>query len=565
MSSYAYSGYLWPSFVAVVLVATLAWYGWRHRKVPGALPLAAACLFAVAWSIGSLLEGAAVDPSTKIVWLKFVTVWQLPVVTAATYFVLHYAGRGRWLTRRSLMLFALPPVLLAGVIVSNYQHLMWSRLSFVAGTIHPTLGPGGKAGLTYSYFLLLFNIGILVWLFARSPRHRPPVALMVLGQVGGRVLFQFGVLDFGLPRQWDPDPLVIVLMFGLYAVALFRFHAFDPIPVARTAAIEQMQDGMVVLDLQGQIVDANPGAERALGESAALLRGRRPAEVLPMLDPGAAASSDSAAESALELGSGAQARHYRVGARTLKDKHGALGRLLLLHDVTEERKAQARVLEQERVVATLQERERLARELHDGVGQVLGYLSMQAQTARKRLHDGDAEKADSLLARLADVAQHAHVDVRESILALTAASSEGWSFLPTLETYLRDFQEQYGVQTELSVTDDVSEECFGPYAAVQLLRVIQEALTNARRHGAADRVCIEVGRNDGQVCITVADDGRGFDPSRLELDPSHHFGLVFMRERMAQIEGGVTIESGPGVGTSVRLEAPVRSEGKAEE
>ena len=114
------------------------------------------------------------------------------------------------------------------------------------------------------------------------------------------------------------------------------------------------------------------------------------------------------------------------------------------------------------MVATLQERERLARELHDGVGQVLGYLSMQAQTARKRLHDGDAEKADSLLARLADVAQHAHVDVRESILALTAASSEGWSFLPTLEHYLRDFQEQYGVQTELSVTDDVSEECFGP-------------------------------------------------------------------------------------------------------
>ena len=90
------------------------------------------------------------------------------------------------------------------------------------------------------------------------------------------------------------------------------------------------------------------------------------------------------------------------------------------------------MLEQQRVVATLQERERLARELHDSVGQVLGYLSLQAQTARKRLQDGDGEKAESLLGRLTDVAQHAHADVRESILALKAASSEDWSLLPTL-------------------------------------------------------------------------------------------------------------------------------------
>jgi signal transduction histidine kinase len=536
MSSYAYSGYLWPSFLAVVLVATLAWYGWRHREVPGALPLAAACLFAVAWSIGSLLESAAVDPSTKIVWLKFVTVWQLPVVTAATCFVLQYAGLSRWLTRRSLMLLAIPPLLLAGMILSNYQHLMWSRFSFVAGTIHPTLGPAGDAGLTYSFLLSLFNIGILVWLFARSPRHRVPVGLLVLALVGGRILFLFGVLDFALPRQWDPDPLVIVLMFGLYAVALFRFHLFDLTPTARTAALKEMQEGMLVLDLQDRIVDANPAAERTFGEMVAGLRGRKAEEVLPLgACLGEVAGGDSDPDSELELGTGAQARHYRVGVRTLMDKHGSLGRLLLLHDVTEERKAQARVIEQERVVATLQERERLARELHDGVGQVLGYLSMQAQTARKRLHDGDDEKADSLLARLADVAQHAHVDVRESILALKAASSEDWSFLPTLDTYLRDFQDQYGIQTKLSVADDVSEGCFGPYAAVQLLRVIQEALTNARRHGTAGRVCIEVGRDDGQVCINVADDGRGFDPSRVELDASHHFGLVFMRERMAQI------------------------------
>ena len=73
MNAYAYSSDLWPSFVSTALIAALAWYGWRHRNVPGALPLAIACLFAVAWSVGSMLQTAAVDPGTKIFWLRFVT------------------------------------------------------------------------------------------------------------------------------------------------------------------------------------------------------------------------------------------------------------------------------------------------------------------------------------------------------------------------------------------------------------------------------------------------------------------------------------------------------------
>ena len=214
-------------------------------------------------------------------------------------------------------------------------------------------------------------------------------------------------------------------------------------------------------------------------------------------------------------------------------------------------------------MATLQERERLARELHDSVGQVLGYLSMQAQTIRKRLRDGDGEMADGLLARLTDVAQHAHEDVRESILALKAASSEDWSFLPTLGRYLEDFRAQYGMATELLVADGVSEETFTPQAGVQLLRVIQEALNNARRHAGPCRVCMSIERQGDQACIRVTDDGCGFEPRDLELRDGDHFGLAFMRERMAQIAGSVTIDSQRGAGTSVNLEVPV-GEGREE-
>ena len=149
-------------------------------------------------------------------------------------------------------------------------------------------------------------------------------------------------------------------------------------------------------------------------------------------------------------------------------------------------------------------------------------------------------------------------------MALNAASSEDWSFLPTLDRYLQDFQAQYGIRTELSVADGVSEESFEPNASVQLLRVIQEALTNARKHGAAGSVCISVGQHGDQTCIAVTDNGCGFDLQRSKPDSSRHFGLVFMRERMARIEGSVTIESGQGAGTSVKLKVPLHGDGKGE-
>lgn len=565
MSSYTYSGYLWPSFIAIVLIATLGLYAWRHRSVPGASPFAVGCLFAVAWSFGSMMQTAATTPDAMIFWLRFATVWQLPVVTAATCFMLQYAGLERWLDRRTLALLVTPPLLFVGLILTDpLHHLFWSSLVPTVGGIDATLGAAGVVMLAYSYVLSLFNVGVLVWLFVRSPRHRRPVAILLAGQIGARVLYQFGVVQLGFPMQWDPDSLVLLILFSLYAVALFRFHVFDPLPAARATALEQMQEAMVVVDLQRRIVDANAAAERTLGEPAASFRGRSLDAVLP--DPVVslfAEDAETTAEVELVLGYEGRPRYYVADRMPLNDRYGCVGGLLLLHDVTEQRRAQARLLEQERVVATLQERERLAREIHDSVGQVLGYVSMQAQTIRTRLGGGDGLEADALLVRLADVAQRSHADIRESILALRSASSNDWAFLPALRRYMQDFEAEYGVRTELLVADGVTEEVFRPESGVQLLRVVQEALTNARKHAGASLVSIRMERTDERARVVVTDDGCGFEVDRARTDGERHFGLAFMRERMAQIDGSIAIDSTPGAGTSVLLEVPIHDEQEA--
>ena len=205
MASYAYSTSLLPSLLAMLFIALLSLYGWRHRKVPGAVPFAAACVFGIAWSFGSMLSGAAQEPETKILWLRFATVWQLPLVTAGTCFALQYAGLGRWLTRRVLLALAVPPLIFAAVIATDgLHHLAWAGLTVVDATVRAVYGPFITAELTYSYILFVFNVSVLLWLFVRSPRHRAPVALMVLAQVGARVTFELGVVRSAFPPSGTP-------------------------------------------------------------------------------------------------------------------------------------------------------------------------------------------------------------------------------------------------------------------------------------------------------------------------------------------------------------------------
>lgn len=560
---YAYTPYIWPMLASAALIAVLGIYAWRRRSVPGALPLAITMLFGVLWAVSAALELAAVDVPTKIFWDKFIAaVCTMPLAIARFCFVLQYAGLGRWLTRRTLALLAIPPLLeLLLVLTNDIHHWMWFGFVF-DGTVRPLIGVGGWILTGFGYLLFLANLIIFVRLFFRSPPHRWPVALILCAMLTTHTVFMLDAVNINPFAPLDPAVLSMNVSFVMYGLALFGFRMFDPIPVAHKTVIEQMQEGMLILDTRQQIVDLNPAAESILGLPAGQVRGHPAMDLLPGWTEMSAGLDDPAtAQCEISLGTGSQARHYALHLSPLKNRQGeALGHLILLHDVTEQKRAQALFLEQQRVVATLQERERLARELHDSIGQVLGYVSMQAQAIRKWVRDGDAVIAEAQLARLADVAQDAHADIRESILGLKADSGPEWSFLATLQQYLDAFRDHYGIGTELIIPSGLAEQAFAPGAGVQLLRVIQEALTNARKHSDAHCVQVAFARQDGQARIVVADDGCGFDADQLAGDSGRHFGLAFMRERMAQIGGSLTIHSRPGAGTRLVLQVPIRDE-----
>ena len=206
-------------------------------------------------------------------------------------------------------------------------------------------------------------------------------------------------------------------------------------------------------------------------------------------------------------------------------------------------------------LAVAEERIRIAHEMHDGLAQVLGYVNTKVQAAEMYLKRGKSEEAGGQLRELASAARQAYSDVRESIVGLRTLPGAQKTFAEVLQEYLERWQEMSGISTSLTIDPGVSLK---PSVELQLVRIVQEALTNVRKHARASSARVEVWRRNEKVIALVIDNGIGFAAaaprSRGEFP---QFGLTTMRERAEGIGGSLAIESTPGAGTTVRFEVPI--------
>lgn len=211
--------------------------------------------------------------------------------------------------------------------------------------------------------------------------------------------------------------------------------------------------------------------------------------------------------------------------------------------------------QQVRVLAITEERERIAREMHDSLAQVLGYVNTKAQAASVLLQAGKVEQATGHLDQMATAARSAYADVREGILSLRTSLDGDRGLIDTLRDYLHLWEDQSGVHAQLHA-DDFSEGTLSDLAEVQLLRIVQEALANVRKHAQARDVTINI-RNEGSTIVTrVADNGRGIAPTMRPIFGVPQFGMSTMKERAEALGGSIRIESEAQKGTTIIVRLP---------
>ncbi len=211
-----------------------------------------------------------------------------------------------------------------------------------------------------------------------------------------------------------------------------------------------------------------------------------------------------------------------------------------------------RLVVREKEMAVSEERNLLAQELHDSIAQSLAFLNIQAQMLQDSLRNGQAGAADDELARMREGIQESYDDVRELLVHFRVKVDHA-NLDDAIRSALEKFEGQTGIQTSFSRQGEAQ----APPATslIQILHIVQEALSNVRKHAKAKAVRIEM-RGGRELSLSVRDDGRGFDPQALAEQGGASVGIGIMRERAHRVGARLSVESALGCGTSVTLTLP---------
>lgn len=212
--------------------------------------------------------------------------------------------------------------------------------------------------------------------------------------------------------------------------------------------------------------------------------------------------------------------------------------------------------ERSRDLAVLEERNRLAQELHDNLAQAVGYLSLQLGTTSQLFSNQQTDQAQAKLRELRQLVNEIYTDVREEIFNLRSQMSLTAGFLETLRQYIAKYKRHYDLDIRLSLEVSQDRLELPTEMGIQLIRIIQEALINVRKHSGVDQAVIRLKDERGNLRLSVEDRGQGFDPEQIDQAGQTGFGLQIMAERAESIGGELELDTLPGGGVRVVIWLP---------
>jgi signal transduction histidine kinase len=215
----------------------------------------------------------------------------------------------------------------------------------------------------------------------------------------------------------------------------------------------------------------------------------------------------------------------------------------------------AQLFSKTEALAVLQERERVAREVHDGLAQTLGYLNVQMGIVDRLLATEEIARAQAEVDEMALVTREAYQDLRQAIVDLRTPFSSTGGLRRTLREYAERFSRQTGITCHFEGHRG-PPAILSPTAEVQLIRIVQEALANVKKHAPGSEVWLSVEVRNREALVIIRDNGPGFDLESTMIS-GRQFGLQTMKERAESVGGTLRIDSRPDAGTTVEVVVPL--------
>lgn len=543
----------WFYLLIIAALEAQAVYTWRFRKMPGARMVVFGQICKMTWLLSLILASVSTELPDKIFWI---TVQKITAVLLPNFwlvFTLQISQRKNSIS--PILKYCLGGILcgLSLLLISNWQGLAWQKAWLEGQKVLLVYGPGHGVVTAYSYLICIITTILTVRWIVTSVGLRRRQALW----------YSFAVLiSFFCHAVWlvsggsiESIPWGFLINGAIVTWIYYRWQFYNILPLAQAVASRYVIEGLLIIDDEDYVVDINPAAKRmfdglpvAVGSKFQAVR-----DAWPVL--GEANGMDGSVVEAVREHHTKGLCYYQLRRIPLQIFfHQSLGRIILLYDITEQKRDQAQMIEQQKSVATMEERANLARELHDNLCQTLGYINVQSQAAMKFASKGKTAATVSGLSQLTNVTQRAYNDVREYIQGVQTTKMSEQGLAKALREQVGRIQQEYGLYVEMDIPEYLDQYELDAHAAMQLLRIAQEALNNSIKHAEAGHVFLGLTIDAAAVRVIISDDGRGFDPQAYS--GGMGYGLTTMRERAEKIGGTLKIISGPGKGTKVIVEVP---------
>lgn len=356
---FQYTPYILPLFAAAAISMGIAFYIWSRRTLESSAELILLALSVAVWCVGYALEIAGLDLPTKLFWGKMQYLGITTVPLMWMIFAFNYANQDRRMSYRVMFaLSVIPLITLVLAFTTEIHGLIWKEIYIYQA------GEFSRLGLSYgvwfwtffAYSYLLLLAGTLIVLRSLSQRYgyyrgqAAALAVAVLAPWTSNILYASG-----LNLILDPTPFAFTLSLIAITWGIFGYRLFDLSPLARSMIVEEMGDGLIVLDLSGRIADINPSAQCLIGLSSAQAIGKMVTEVLtPWPHLAERYEYATAAVDEMVTGEGEAQHWYEVRLSPLHNRrHDLAGRVITMRNITERKQVEEALAQERNLLRTV--------------------------------------------------------------------------------------------------------------------------------------------------------------------------------------------------------------------
>lgn len=558
---YQFIPYIVLLIASAAVTMGLGIYGLRHKSGQSTKVFGACMAIGTLWSIANALEISALTLQHKLIWANVQYIAYALGPVAWLFTVLHFTGNLQWANRRNLFVVLVVPIVTITLVWTDVslglvRHSFRLDCSGPFPVIAKEYGPWFWVHFAHSYLLNFLSVALVLRTLADKNAVYRGQSLFVFGGIGLVILSNLLYITGLSPvKHFDLTPIVFSLSGALIVWGISRFHLLRLVPIARDKVLEAMESAVIVVDDLSRIVDVNPAFHHIFPQNTvASVLGVPLTVICPKL-AGLISRRPFESSYLIELQVGDQERYYETSVSVIPAGQSILrGWVLVLHDITELKHAQELLYLEQQESAVSAERDRFTKDLHDNLGQILGFCSMQIKAIERERQKRNDETVDRHFRRLGEIVAEAQLEMGRYVHDLRYSEYLNSSFRMLVEKQVRRLVES-SVFSRDNVILNIPEHEFSVEVKMQLANIVKEAMNNVLKHSKATQLQIKLDSQGEQWVLTITDNGVGFKP-RMDVDNQHGgSGLSIMEERARLLGGDFSVHSTPGK-TEVRVEFP---------